>query len=311
MASNSTTPRTGLKELLLSEVPRLIVRNDMRGAACTTYAIGGQFEAFADVPDLETLTQLVKVLAREGLPRRMLGAGSNLLLSSEGISGLTLRLGRGFRYSESQGAAGVRVGAATSLMTLSREVSERGLSGLEFAGGIPASLGGAVVMNAGAHGGQLSDMLQSVVVVLPDGSIQTIHSKDLDLSYRHSLLPKGAIVTELLLKLTPGDPVVISERRRHFLAERKARQPLQSPSGGSVFRNPSPDNSAGKVIEQSGLKGRMYGGAAISELHANWIINESRTASDRDIKALISLCQSTVKERLGINLKPELVMWDQ
>jgi UDP-N-acetylmuramate dehydrogenase len=294
---------------LLSSVPRLVVRTEITGASCTTYAIGGPLEAFVDVPDRESLSAILAVLSKEGLPYRVLGAGSNVLISSRGLSGLTLRLGRGFRYQIKDGEKKLRVGASTSLMSLSREVSEQGLSGLEFAGGIPASLGGAVVMNAGAHGGQLADVLTSVQVVLPDGATEVLGAEDLELSYRHSKLPPGAVVTEVELSLAAGDPQKIAERRQHFLAERKLRQPLQSPSGGSVFRNPSPETSAGSLIEQAGLKGRELGGARVSELHANWIVNESRKATDEDVRGLIALCQAEVRSRFGVELRPELVVW--
>lgn len=285
------------------------IRHDVTGAACTTFAIGGAFEAFVEVEDLSELRCLLACLYSRALPYRIIGAGSNLLVSSQGLSGITIRLGRGFRTIDAAGAAVLRVGGACSLMSLTREVCEQGLSGIEFAGGIPASLGGAVVMNAGAHGGEMAQVVESVVVALPDGSIQEIAAPALSFSYRHSVLPQGAVVVTATLRLVEGDKDKIAARRREFLAERKARQPLKAPSAGSVFRNPSPLTPAGMLIEKAGMKGAAVGGARISDLHANWIVNEARSASDADVLELIELCQARVKSHGGVELVPELVRW--
>ncbi len=285
------------------------VRGDVAGSACTTFTIGGPLACLAEPQDVEQLCRLLRFLSAEKLPYRILGNGSNLLVNDAGVAECVIRLGKGFRYCREAGTGLFESGGGTSLMSLSRELSEQGIAGLEFAGGIPGSLGGAVCMNAGAHGGEMAQLLQEVEWVSADGEQVTTPASCLAFAYRHSELPAGAVVTRMQLKLAASDAAICRERRAHFLAERKARQPLTASSAGSVFRNPSPDRSAGYLIEQAGLKGRQLGGAAVSTLHANWIINPDRQASARDVLGLIGVCQEEVKAKFGVLLKPEVVLW--
>jgi UDP-N-acetylmuramate dehydrogenase len=252
---------------------------------------------------------LLAWLDAEGVSWRVLGNGSNLLIDDAGIETCVIRLGKGFRFLREAAAGEFVVGGATSLMTISRELSDRGYSGLEFAGGIPASLGGAVRMNAGAHGGEMAQVLHSVTAVHGRGETVTLNAADLRFAYRHSELPPGAIVTEARLTLTPGDAQRSAELRAKFLAERKARQPLTVPCAGSIFKNPPGSKSAGALIESTGLKGTWNGGAQVSELHANWIVNPKRTATAAEVLQLITKCQEQVLAQHGVELHPELVVW--
>lgn len=278
------------------------------GAEITTMAVGGPVAILAEPNSLEDLQVVLAEAKKSQVMHKIVGAGSNLLLPDIGLQELCLRLGRGFRQVEIKGEI-VRVGAAVSLMSLSRQMSESGLSGLEFAGGIPATIGGAVRMNAGAHGGEISTLLQAVEIVTAAGDIQKFLIQDLNMSYRHCSLPNDAIVVGAELKLVTGDRQRSATLRQRYLQERKLRQPLQLPSCGSIFKNPAPNRSAGFLIEQAGLKGYKLKGAEISTMHANWIVNPNRQATADDIKGLIQLTQQKVRALSGIELQPEVVVW--
>jgi UDP-N-acetylmuramate dehydrogenase len=293
----------------IEKIPELFVRRNFAGAACTTFAIGGPLEIFLEPSSLSALTGVIQLLHREGLPSRVLGAGSNVLIDDEGIPGFTIRLGKGFRSWQELGSGRFLVGAGMSLMSLSRDTADAGFSGLEFAGGIPASIGGAVRMNAGAHGGEMSSVIQSIEVVTPTGELQQAGVSELGFSYRHSELPPGCCIVGATLQLIPSTREKTSALRAEHLAERKKRQPLSSPSAGSVFKNPSPTRSAGAVLDEAGLKGVELGGAQVSRMHANWIINPKRTATAFDVRSLIKHCQSEAQRKVGVALQPEVILW--
>ncbi len=195
------------------------------------------------------------------------------------------------------------------LMSLSRSLSTEGFSGLEFASGIPASFGGACIMNAGAHGGEMANVLTDVVVMNSFGEIEEIPVKDLKVEYRHLGIVSGDVVIGGKISLVKGDAKIISQKRNDLLAYRKATQPLTLPSSGSVFRNPSKDLAAGKVLEEIGMKGTKEGDVEISQLHANWIVNPKKCGLARDVRKLVSRCQKEVLEKKGINLEPEIKFW--
>lgn len=286
----------------------LRVRSNVLGSACTTFSIGGPLACLIEPSDLAELSAVCKLLREEGLAPRILGAGSNILLPDEGVFDPIIRLGAGFRNVQITSAV-VEAGAASSLMSLARSVSDTGLSGLEFAGGIPASVGGAVFMNAGAHGGEISQVLERVRVLLADGQVAELRASELGMSYRHTKLPAGAIVVAACFRLVESDKTQTAQRRAAFLAERKARQPLHLPSAGSVFRNPPGAKSAGALLEAAGLKGFAIGGAAYADSHANWIVNPQRKAQASDVKALIQQGQAKVHALNGTSLIPEVVCW--
>ncbi len=269
-------------------------------------AVGG---VLANLIEAQTPAEIAELCRGCKGAFRVLGAGSNLLIPDSGIGVPVLRLGRGFRSVTRAEGGSFDVGAAVSLMSLSRDLSAQGWGGLEFAGGIPASIGGAVRMNAGAHGGEIWPLIECVHGVAGHGEPITLAAKEVTYGYRHCSLAADFVITGVRLKLTPSDPQSCAARRAEYLRERKLRQPLTLPSSGSVFRNPSATQSAGALIEQAGLKGFSIGGAQVSELHANWIVNPRRTATSSDIEQVISHCQERVQALAGVGLVPEIVRW--
>lgn len=291
-------------------------RQNEAGSKCTTLACGGNIKILAEPGSLEEVKALLLFLKNENLQYFILGAGSNLIIPDQGVKRIVIRLGRGFRYikelSQQEGGECLfEVGGAMALMSLSRELSEKGYSGLEFAGGIPASLGGAVRMNAGAHGEDMAGVLKNVTVATQDGIVTELSSAELEFSYRHSKLPPGSLVLSAIISLKKGDAPLIAAKRREFLDYRKATQPLTLPSFGSVFKNPSTESSAGKLIEEAGLKGFASGGAKVSEMHANWIVNEDRQASSANVIEIISIIKKKVEEKSGHKLTEEVVCWEE
>jgi len=278
------------------------------GAKVSTFCIGGPL--FLIEPQmLEDLLTILRLLNNEGIAFRILGNGSNILIPDDGVAEVTIRLGKGFRTLNVKSPDSIIVGGATSLMSLARELSEEGLSGIEFAGGIPASLGGAIWMNAGAHGGEMESIVRNIQIVLKNGDVHRLSRNEINFEYRNSGLPESTVVVDAELALVKSSKAETSERRVHFLSERKMRQPLTVPSAGSIFRNPSKIKSAGALIEEAGLRGTRSGGAEISSMHGNWIVNPERAASFTDVISLIELCQREVQSKNGIVLHPELIRW--
>jgi UDP-N-acetylmuramate dehydrogenase len=275
-------------------------------APFTTWKIGGPADLLIVPKDKERLAVALSILRRYNVPWMVIGRGSNMLITDKGVRGAVIKLGKLLDYVRFEGET-TYVGGGYSLIKLSAVASRRGLSGLEFAGGIPGSVGGAVYMNAGAHGSDMSRIVQHAEVMLDNGELVVWKAEDLGYRYRHSILQeKSGIVTEAVLKLSQGDPKAIDRARAEFRERRLATQPLQLASCGSVFRNP-PDHHAAKLIEEAGLKGLRVGGAQVSPLHANFIINTGR-ASAVDVIALIEQVQATVQEKFGIRLVPEVLM---
>jgi UDP-N-acetylmuramate dehydrogenase len=275
----------------------------------TTICVGGSCECLIEVLKEIALPKLIRTLAEHSQPFRIIGAGSNVLISDQGLRGFLIKLGGDFKKVNPVGNGLFEIGGAASLMLLSRELSQAGWSGLEFAGGIPASLGGAVFMNAGAHGSEIGPLIQEIVGVDSAGATVQIAGKDLPWRYRQSGLPAGLIIAKVVLELTLGDLTEIKERRERCLAYRKQTQPLSQPSAGSIFKNPSPELAAGALIEQVGLRGAAEGYAEISSKHANWIVNPSKQALSREVIALIERAQREVHLQTGHRLEPELQIW--
>lgn len=285
------------------------IRENVPASSLTTFAIGGAIRAVVTVESADELANVVALLSREGQEYRVLGNGSNVLFGDEPLALWVIKLGSGFRRVETITRGELEVFGAVPLMSFARKVSDDGLAGLEFAAGIPATIGGAVFMNAGAHGSELCSRIVEVRGVLADGSRVLWKRDELPWRYRHSGLPQGAVVTSTRIALVEGDRQKISERCAHNLAERRARQPLSQPSAGSVFKNPSVDLPAGMLLERIGMKGFTVGGAMISELHANWIVNPRREASARDVVALIEACKRKALSEARIVLEPEVRVW--
>ncbi|MCB0336634.1 MAG: UDP-N-acetylmuramate dehydrogenase, partial [Bdellovibrionales bacterium] len=257
----------------------------------TTVSCSGSIRRLIEPDSPEELSAALEFLNANSITWRVLGAGSNLIIRDNLMDAWVLKLGRGFRYFTEINSSRFLVGAGMSLMNLSRRLSEKGMSGLEFAGGIPATVGGATRMNAGAHGGQMSDVLTSIRYMTPEGRLITANAQEFEWSYRATTIPQSAIIVEVELELKKDDPEVTKAKRQACLNERKARQPLHFPSFGSVFKNPSPNQAAGQLIESAGLKGYRIGKAQVSTMHANWIVNPTREASAKDILSLITYVQ--------------------
>lgn len=289
----------------------LLLKKDVHGSKLTTFRIGGAFKFYIEPNSVEELCQIIKWCTDNSHRYSILGAGSNLLVNSLGVNSLVLHLGRFFKNLEIIGDTSYRVGAAYSLTSLSRELSLAGLSGLEFASGIPASIGGATRMNAGAHGSEISSILTSIEGVDAYGKIIQLQSSELDFRYRSCSLPSNFIVTSIDLKLVDSDATSVMQCLSKNLEYRKNTQPLTQPSAGSVFKNPNGPShlSAGAIIENLGLKGHSHGGAQISDKHANWITNPLKTATSSDVVALIDLCKNEARERFAQELQTEIVMW--
>lgn len=267
-----------------------------------TWRIGGLAETVCWPESEEELREIWFKCQEQGIPFRLFGRGSNVLFPDEGLSGVTV-ISTGLAQSVWD-SEWVTVGAGYSLARLSQEAADRGLTGLEFARGIPGTVGGAVVMNAGAHGGSIRDILEEVKILAPEGEVQRLAKEDIQFGYRECSLRDQAIVLEGVFHLKPGDPDVIQATMSENLARRKAAQPLELPNAGSVFRNP-PGGSAGRLIEEAGWKGKRLGGAQVSSKHANFIVNQGN-ATARDVLALIREIQKDVHHQFGVELKTEV-----
>jgi UDP-N-acetylmuramate dehydrogenase len=281
------------------------VRRDASLAELTTLRVGGRTRALVVAERDEDLAAVGAACLEHGLPWAVVGRGSNLLVADGGWPGIAILLGRGYRGVQLEGEL-VRAGAAEPLPTLAIRLADAGRAGFAWACAVPGSLGGAVRMNAGAHGGEMSDHLVEVEVVrLRTGGRETWPVTTLGLAYRHSTLPDDAVVVEATLRLPAGDPARIREEIASIRAWRRAHQPLNEPNCGSVFTNP-PGSSAGALIDQAGCKGLAIGGARVSERHANFIVTRPGATAD-DVHALIALVQSRVAASSGVQLTTEVV----
>lgn len=268
----------------------------------TTFRVGGTADNLF-FPENEGEIVELMTLAREAeLPCMVIGNGSNIIVREGGIRGLVLALGERFGKIERSGTR-IKAQAGALLSRVAFAAQEAGLSGLEFASGIPGTLGGGCAMNAGAYGGQLSDVLVSAEVIL-NGERKTLTLNEMEMGYRSTLpLREGGVVLSAEFELHPDAPEKILSRMRELNARRREKQPLNLPSAGSIFKRPE-GNYAGSLIEQCGLKGLTVGGAQVSPKHAGFIVNVGGATAD-DIEALIEQIRRTVYEKTGILLEPE------
>lgn len=272
----------------------------------TTWKIGGSADIFIVPTTKEQLAAAIRLLHIHGVPWISIGKGSNLLISDKGFRGAAIKLGEGFNELRMDGTE-VTVGGSYSLIKLSVIAGRAGLSGLEFAGGIPGTVGGAVFMNAGAHGSDVSRILKTAEVVLETGELVNMTNEQLQFEYRHSILQeRRGIVTEAVFQLSYGDRKAIDAEMAVHRTRRLQTQPLQLKVAGSVFRNPA-NGYAAQLIEKAGLKGLQVGGAVVSTQHANFIVNTGQ-ATARDVLTLIDTIRRTVKERFDIELVPEVLI---
>lgn len=287
------------------------VRQAVPASSVTTMAVGGPLGAVVTVESEVELVSVREFLAQEEQSVDVLGFGSNVLVSDAGLKSWVLTLGSNFRNVSSGENGCYILSSAVSLMSVARKFSGEGLAGLEFAAGIPASVGGAVWMNAGAHGDEIGERVVRVRGVLPDGQMCEWSRDELPWSYRSSGLPSGTIVTAVEISLVAGDRKRIANLCAQNLAHRRATQPLSLPSAGSIFKNPTPTTPAGLLLERAGLKGLRRGGAQVSELHANWIVNPEKKAQAAEVGALIAECIKRAETNSGVRLQPEVRMWGE
>ena len=272
----------------------------------TTFKIGGNAPLYIEVNKPSQLSQIVKLCKEENVEYFILGNGSNLLVSDKGVDYVVICLKGDFKNISLLDNNSLYCGAGASLASLCREAEKNGLSGLEFAWGIPGTVGGAAYMNAGAYGGEMKDVVYSVHHIDKDGNLGTIKSSDLNFSYRHSIYKEnGYIIIGITVKLKLDNKNEIRNKMDDFMDRRKSKQPLEYPSAGSVFKRPE-GNYAGTLIEQCGLKGKTIGGAQVSEKHAGFIINIGG-ATCNDVQQLIEHIQSTVKDKTGYILEREII----
>jgi len=270
----------------------------------TSWRIGGP----ADIMVLPTTTeQLARVLFlthENGIPWYVVGKGSNLLVRDGGIRGVVIKLADNFADMSIEGMS-LRAQGGRSFVSAANHAIRHGLGGLEFATGIPGTVGGAVMMNAGAHGGEVKDVLIDCHVLNDKGDLLHLQREDLQFDYRYSILKdRPMLVVDASFQLAEGDAQEMADRVRVWRERRQLTQPLSMPSCGSVFRNPDGTHS-GRLVEEAGLKGVQIGGAQISELHGNFIVNVGG-ATASDVLQLIHLVQTTIKERYGYDLHPEV-----
>ena len=270
----------------------------------TTFRIGGAAEFFACPASPEQIGALLRLCHSYQLPYYVLGKGSNLLVSDQGVRGVVISTQKLDRISLLPDHR-IRCESGVPLVRVCRFALEQGLAGLEFAYGIPGTAGGAALMNAGAYGGEMRDVLISCDHVDADGSLGSFAGDALALRYRGSVYADSdRVITSITLQLQPGDPAAIRDRMEELMSRRREKQPLEYPSAGSTFKRPT-GYYAGALIEQCGLKGCAVGGAQVSEKHAGFIINRGG-ATAADVRALIEHCRATVKNETGVLLEPEV-----
>lgn len=272
----------------------------------TTFKIGGAAALYIEVFKPSQLSQIIKICNENAFKYYILGNGSNLLVSDDGIDMVVITLKGDFKRIDRLDDNTIYCGSGVSLATLCREAENNSLSGLEFAWGIPGSVGGAVYMNAGAYGGEMKNVVYSVNHIDKEGKIGTIKNHDLDFSYRHSVYKdNGFVIIGITVKLKVDSKTSIRNRMDDYMQRRRDKQPLDYPSAGSVFRRPQ-GNFAGALIEQCGLKGKTLGRAQVSEKHSGFIINMGG-ATSKDVEQLIDLIQTQVKEKTGYTLEREII----
>lgn len=282
----------------------------------TSFRVGGPAKVYVVPEDIEELQKLIRFLYDEKLPYDIIGNGTNLLVSDAGVDHVVVEIGRALEGIELLPEANasdektyyLRVLAGTLLSKAAQFAATQELAGMEALRGIPGTLGGAVTMNAGAYGTEMKDVLYSVDVLTPEGELQTLTPAELELGYRHSVIPeRGYIVVAATLALRKGDPAEIQARMADFQNRRKEKQPLDKASAGSTFKRPE-GYFAGKLIEDTGLRGFRHGGAQVSEKHCGFVINDG-TARAADIYWLIGEVRKRVLLEQHVELTPEVKIW--
>ncbi len=295
-------------EIFLEKLCRTVgeqgVKRDEPMKKHTTFRIGGPADIFVTPEDESQFLAAVRLCRQEGMPYYILGNGSNLLVSDSGYRGAVIETEKALSRLEADGET-LKAGAGILLSALAKEALRLSLTGLESASGIPGTLGGGVVMNAGAYGFELKDVLESVRLLDREGNVRTVPAGELKLGYRYSTIPEtGSIVLEAALRLKKGDPEAIRARMEELAAQRKSKQPLEYPSAGSTFKRPE-GYFAGKLIDDAGLRGFQVGGAQVSEKHCGFVINRG-DATAEDVMELCRQVQEKVFQKFGVRMDMEI-----
>ena len=269
----------------------------------TYFGIGGEATAYIEVSTVSELAALARFHKQRDVPVAIIGRGSNLLVSDTGFKGISIRLVGELAKLEVDGKV-VSSGAGLALPALSKTVSRGGLSGVEFAFGIPGSVGGALIMNAGAWGSSFGDVVKNVTVIDDRGELITLTHDEAHFEYRHSGLDAYFCVIDATLELEPGDADAITAQMQAFYKQKVETQPFAEENAGCMFKNP-PGDSAGRLIDISGLKGYRIGGAEVSKVHGNFILNIDKATAD-DVLKLIAYIQDEVREKTGVSLQTEV-----
>lgn len=297
-----------MKADLLEQI-KTICRNTEENASMaryTTFRIGGAAEVLCEPESREEVCGLVSLLKDKNEPYTIIGNGSNLLVSDAGIDGVVIRIARRMNKAE---VLGEKISAESGILLseLSSVAAKAGLTGLEFASGIPGTLGGAIYMNAGAYGGEIGALIETVTYISEDGAIKTSGREELSFGYRKSSFSEnGGILLGCTLALSEGNEKEIRKKMQELAKKRAEKQPLSYPSAGSAFKRPE-GYFAGALIEEAGLKGFRIGGAGISEKHAGFLVNYGG-ATAKDVRAVIRYVQETVQKKSGVFLEPEIRM---
>ena len=293
-------------QLLSQKVPegQILVQEPMK--KYTTFKIGGPADIIVKPENKEQLSAILKVCHEEKVPYYILGNGSNLLVSDAGYRGVIIQLYNQFAEITVEGNT-VKAQSGALLSRIASKALENSLEGLEFAHGIPGTLGGAVVMNAGAYGGEMKDVIVSCEVMTPEGEILTLSNEALELGYRTSVVQKkGYIVLEAIMTLQAGEKEKIQELMKDYAGRRRDKQPLDKPSAGSTFKRPE-GHFAGKLIMDSDLKGFKVGGAMVSDKHCGFVVNAGEATAE-DVLGLIKEVKHIVKDKFEVELEPEIKM---
>lgn len=270
----------------------------------TTFRIGGPADLFVTPGSIQAVADSIRICKETQTPYAVIGNGSNLLVSDTGYRGVIIQIGRNLNQITGNGEE-IRAQAGAMLSVIAKTALSESLTGFEFASGIPGTLGGAVVMNAGAYGGEMKDVLTEVTVLTREGEIRTVPAEKLEMGYRTSLAAKnGWIILEAVMKFQKGDAEAIRGRMEELKMQRVAKQPLDLPSAGSTFKRPE-GYFAGKLIMDAGLRGFTVGGAQISEKHCGFVVNKGGATAE-DVRNLICAVQKKVQEDAGVKLEPEV-----
>lgn len=297
-----------MNQTVINNISQIVGKDNIRleepMAKHTTFQIGGLAQVFVMPQTIEQIQEITKFCNVEKIPLFILGNGSNVLISDKGMDGVVLQLYRNFSDMRIEGTT-VYAQAGVMLANIGNAVCEKELTGFEFAAGIPGTVGGAIMMNAGAYGGEMKDIVKSVTVMERDGNVMELSCEQMEFAYRHSIVAeKEYIVLEVVIELQHGDKQSIREKMNELSYARRTKQPLEYPSAGSTFKRPE-GYFAGKLIMDAGLRGYQVGGAQVSEKHCGFVVNRG-DASAQDVLQLIKDVQEKVYEQFQVELEPEV-----